>query len=115
MQGDGFHVSRRFIAEFPFGLQGPRGQQVDALAECGAELWARIKTHPIISLNRGRTSLAFTPNGHDDIRRQIDQLLADAMGLEAAFVDELQQFTARTVAATLREHAITETEEKEYA
>lgn len=115
MQGDGFHVSRRFIAEFPFGLQGPTGQQVDALAECGAELWARIKTHPIISLNRGRTSLAFTPNGHDDIRRQIDQLLADAMGLEAAFVDELQQFTTRTVAATLREHAITETEEKEYA
>jgi hypothetical protein len=85
------------------------------LAEHGAELWSAIKTTPVISLNRGRSSLAYTPNGHDDIRRKIDQALADFMGLEEAFVDDLQQFTARTVAATLPEHAIMETEEKERA
>lgn len=108
LHGDGFHVSRRFIAEFPFGLQELPGPMIATLARHGEELWARIRNVPIISLNRGKTSLAFTPNGHDDIRRNIDQLLADAAGLETVFVDELQQFTAHTVAATLRDDAATE-------
>jgi hypothetical protein len=113
--GDGFHVSRRFLAELPFGLEAFAAPVKDVLEERGAELWSAIKTHPIISLNRGRTSLAYTPNGHDDIRRKIDQVLVDFIGLEEAFVNELQQFTVRTVAATLRKHAITETEEKDRA
>ena len=41
------------------------------------------------------------------------KLLADLAGLEGAFVDELQQFTVRTVAATLREDTAIETDEKE--
>lgn len=106
--GDGFHVSRRFLAEFPFGLDAFTPPVKGALADRGAELWSVIKAKPIVSLNRGRTSLAYTPNGHDDIRRKIDHVLTDVVGLEEAFVDELQQFTARTVAAVLRKHAITE-------
>ena len=112
--GDGFHVSRRFLAELPFGLEAFT-LVGDVLAECGAELWSAIKAHPIISLNRGRTSLAYTPNGHDHTRRKIDQVLAGLVGLEEAFVTELQQFTTRTVAATLRKQVITEIEEKEQA
>ena len=110
--GDGFHVSRRFIAELPFGVADFPKRVTGVLSEHGAELWAAIKDKPIISLNRGRTSLGYTPNGHDVIRRKIDEVLADCLGLEAAFVDELQQFTVRTVAATLREDAMTETEER---
>lgn len=110
--GDGFHVSRRFLAELPFGLEALTAPMSDVLAECGIELWSAINADPIISLNRGRTSLAYTPNGHDDIRRKIDQALADLVGFDGAFVDELQQFTARTVAATLHRHANTETEEE---
>ncbi len=113
--GDGFHVSRRFLAELPFGPEPFTVPVKDVLAERGAELWSAIKAKPITSLNRGRTSLAYTPNGHDDIRRKIDQVLADLTGLEATFVDELQQFTGRTVAATLRKHITTETEGKERA
>lgn len=114
--GDGFHVSKRFLAELPFGLEAFRETRVKTvLSEHGAELWSVIKAIPIISLNRGRTSIAYTPNGHDDIRRKIDQTLADLVGLEKAFVEELQQFTARTVAATLRKYSITKNEEKERA
>lgn len=108
--GDGFHVSKRLIGEFPFGQEALADPVVHLLSERGAELWSAIKDNPIISLNRGRTSFAFTPKGHDDIRRNIDQLLADLVGIEGAFVEELQQFTARTVAATLRKHVIHETE-----
>lgn len=103
--GDGFHVSGRFLCDFPFGLDALGGTVAEALARAGQELWSTINTRPIISLNRGRTSLAFTPNGHDSIRRQSDQILADLAGLQPAFVDELQQFTAHTIAATLRNRA----------
>lgn len=113
--GDGFHVSRRFIAELPFGIEDLSGDVTGTLSEHGAALWSAIKAKPIISLNRGSTSLAYTPNGHDDMRRKIDEALADVAGLEGAFVDELQQFTAHTVAATLRTHKIRATEEKETA
>lgn len=111
--GDGFHVSGRFLSEFPFGLDALSGQPREALSRCGEELWSTIRTGAIISLNRGRTSLAFTPNGHDAIRRKIDQILADLAGLQTAFVDELQQFTAHTVAATLRVHTDSGTHEQE--
>lgn len=100
--GDGFHVSARFLSEFPFGVEALNGPAGEALAQCGHELWSTIRTSPIISLNRGRTSLAFTPNGHDGLRRKIDEILADLARIDAEFVDELQQFTAHTVAAMLR-------------
>ena len=99
---DGFHVSRRFIAKLPFGVSGFLEGVTGALSEHGEELWIAIQERPVISLNRGRTSLAYTPNGHDKIRRRIDEVLVNHVGLEIAFVDELQQFTARTVAATMR-------------
>jgi hypothetical protein len=111
--GDGFHVSRRFLAELPFGLGAFAAPVKDVLEERGAELWSAIKKNPIRSLNRGRTSIAYTPNGHDDIRRKIDQALANLAGLDETFVDELEQFTSRTVAARLRYNAINEIEVRE--
>ena len=110
--GDGFHVSRRFLAELPFGLEILSPIE-DMLADRGEHLWLSIKKRPIISLNRGRTSLAYSPRGYDDVRRDIDQMLARLVGLKETFVDELQQFTARTVAATLRKQVATEIEEQE--
>ena len=111
--GDGFHVSGRFLSEFPFGPEALDGQPGEALSRCGEELWSTIRTSPIISLNRGRTSLAFTPNGYDGIRRKIDQVLADVAGLKVAFVEELQQFTAHAVAATQRVRTNSRTHEQE--
>jgi len=111
--GDGFHVSRRLLAELPFGPEAFTAPIGDALVERGTKLWSLMKENPIISLNRGRASLAYSPNGDDDVRRKIDQLLASLAGLPVAFVDELQQFKAHTVAATLRKHKVTEDQEKE--
>lgn len=110
--GDGFHVSRRFISEFPFGLDVLGGEGADRIRESGAALWAAIRSSPITSLNRGRTSLAYSPNGHDAMRRFADEALADAAGLNDGFVDELQQFTAHTVAARLRGYGATDTEKE---
>jgi len=101
--GDGFHVSRRFISGFPFGLDAMSGEAGSKLRESGESLWSAIKEQPIISINRGRTSLAYSPNGHDDMRRRTDEVLADIAGLPHILVDELQQFTAHTIAAKHRD------------
>ena len=111
--GDGFHVSRHFIAKLPFGVADFLEGVTGTLSKHGEELWAAIKEKPIISLNRGRTSLAYTPNGHDEIRRRIDEVLVNRVGLEMAFVDELQKFTTHTVAATVRADVMMETEKEE--
>ena len=47
------------------------------------------------------------------MRRKIDQSLADLADLQPDFVNELQRFTAHTVAATLRVRANSETDEQE--
>lgn len=104
VHGDGFHVSRRFISDLPIGAEDLTEELVDVLSEDGLKLWNRIKARPIMSLNRGRVSLAYSPNGHNDIRRDIDQRLGKLTGLTEAFINDLQQFTARTVAASLQKY-----------
>ena len=60
-----------------------------------------MNDRPTFSLNRGRLSLAYNPNSHKRIRRSIDRSLVEVAGLDQDFVDELQLFTEKTVAATL--------------
>jgi hypothetical protein len=101
VNGDGFHVSRKTLGSFPFGLNALQGLTGAELARNGRLLWDDIRGKPIVSLNGGRTSLAFTPNGHDKLRRMSDEVLAKLAGLSVAFVDDIQRFTARSVTATL--------------
>ena len=98
--GDGFHVLRRFIVDFPFGNDVLNNQHMELLANFGSTLWSAINTHPTISVNRGSVSLAYNPNDHIAARRSVDQLLTSVAGLDNGFVDELQRFTQQTVAAT---------------
>ena len=99
---DGFHVTARFLGSLPFGSDALSGTTGATLAECGERLWSLIRADPIVSLNRGRSSLAYSPNGFDDLRREIDHVLAELAGLDPAFVIELQHFTAHTIRAELR-------------
>ncbi len=98
--GDGFHVLKRFILDFPFGNDVLADHHRDFLSESGSTLWSAISTRPTISLNRGRVSLAYNPIDHIEARRGIDQMLVDVAGLNRDFVEELQRFAERTVSAT---------------
>ena len=98
--GDGFHVLRRFIMEFPFGSDVLNGQHMGDLADTGSTLWSEINVRPTISRNRGRVSLAYNPNDHITARRTVDRLLVSVAGLDSGFVDELQRFAEHTIAAT---------------
>ena len=96
---DGFHVSKRFLASLPFGIDALSGKYREELAEHGKQLWSRMCTNPIISSNRGRISLAYSPNSFANRRRNIDLALVKLAGLEEDFVSELQGFTELTIKA----------------
>lgn len=98
--GDGFHVLRRFILDFPFGNDVLDDRHRDSLSESGSTLWSATCAHPTISLNRGRASLAYNPIDHTEARRRVDRLLVEVAGLSGDFVEELQRFVERTVSAT---------------
>lgn len=98
---DGFHVTRRFLAALPFGVDALSGAARTALAACGDRLWSLMRTAPIISLNRGRSSLAYSPNGFDEERTAIDRILADLAGLDPVFVVELRRVTDYAIRAEL--------------
>ena len=99
---DGFHVTARFLGSLPFGADTLYGMARPTLVDCGERLWSLIHTDPIISVNRGRSSLAYSPNGFGDVRGEIDHVLAEMAGLDAAFVTELKRFTTHTVRAEHR-------------
>ena len=94
--GDGFHVSKRFLTDFPFGADVLEGPSAELLSTTGAALWGEISADPIISLNRGRTSLGYDPTRCADMRRVADAALVDVAGLASRFVDELQRSTDLT-------------------
>ena len=97
--GDGFHVLRRFILDFPFGNDVLAGNRMGSLSMTGSTLWSAMKSHPTISLNRGRASLAYNPIDFTEARRSVDQLLISVSGLGGDLVDEFQRFAEHTVAA----------------
>ena len=98
--GDGFHVLRRFIINFPFGNDVLDDPHIEFLSNTGFTLWSHMSRSPTISHNRGRLSLAYNPNYHTDIRRSVDKLLVALAGVSDGFLDELQGFAEHTVAAT---------------
>ena len=99
MHGDGFHVTRHFLTNFPFGSEVLGGQYRDVLSDYGSALWSTMNSNPTISLNRGRTSVAYNPIGNGDLRRSVDRVLLDAAGLDYRLADELQRFSEQTIAA----------------
>lgn len=98
---DGFHVTARFLAELPFGTDLFSNVVRGDLAACGHTLWSLVSEHPIISVNRGKASLAFSPNRFDRERTRIDDLLAAHVDIDRTLVRQIRLFVADTVAAAI--------------
>ena len=96
---DGFHVTARFLAELPFGADLFSDVVRSDLAACGHALWSLVNEYPIISVNRAKASLAFSPNKFDPQRTRAEDLLAARLGLHPTFVRKIRLFVAETVVA----------------
>ncbi len=100
--GDGFHVTKAFIEDFPIDARHFGAPAVGELAALGRDLWQRLRNAPVVSCNRGRKSIAFPAAGAIDLQQRIDRLIISAAGLPAGFAGELDAFVQSVVAADPR-------------
>ena len=97
--GDGFHVSRSFLEDFPLGPTLFNGVAFEELSSVGRSLWQSLQSCPVSSVNRGRSSLSFPASRLREQQREIDQIIIRASGLSTIFVNELDSFINSVVSA----------------
>ena len=91
VHGDGFHVSKHVIETMPVGEAFRNVAFTAALTRLGESLWVEVAANPVVSRNRGRTSLGFSAAA-SPLREKIDALLIEALGLAPKFAGELKRF-----------------------
>jgi predicted RNA methylase len=74
-EGDGFHVTRRFLSDLPFALGRWPDRLLSQLTECGRALWEVASSSPQVSLNAGKITIAFPSVGDQDGIAAIDRLI----------------------------------------
>ena len=67
------------------------------LEDLGAKLWEILQEHRIVSVNRGRQTVAFRPLACTNEREEIDQILVKAAKLPKSFVHTLRAFVEHIV------------------
>lgn len=78
--GDGFHVTGSIMNRVPVpSLEGPRAED---LAKLGDRLWKVAIENPVISTNRGRTTVAYPTWAHSDLIDRVDEELGDLVGID---------------------------------
>lgn len=91
VHGDGFHVSKHVIETMPVGDAFRNVAFATELTRLGEALWFDVAANPVVSRNRGRTSLGFSAAAWP-VREKIDELLINALGLAPKFAGELKRF-----------------------
>ena len=95
-KGDGFHVGGRFLKRLPFNSDSFDDGARQSLERLGRELWASLQEHRIVSVNRGRQTVAYRPLPCRE-RDEIDRVLVRAAKLPVAFADTLRSFVEKVV------------------
>lgn len=104
VDGDGFHVSRKFvdrISSFWSAVGSDVGFQ---LALRGQELWTAVSAAPIVSVNAGAWSIAFSPLRQQALVTKLDRLLALSLRLPPDFVEFLEDATVDRIVVSPNEH-----------
>lgn len=78
--GDGFHVTQTLHRRLP--VPHVDGERIERLAELGDRLWKAAQEEPVISSNRGRTTVAYPTWRHTDLIDQIDDEVGGFVGLK---------------------------------
>ena len=97
VEGDGFHVGAGFIHRLPFGRVSFDTEQAKALEAAGRNLWAGLQPHRIISLNKGKQTVAYRPLTLEKERDAIDDVLVTAAKLPKRFKQMLRSFVIDAV------------------
>lgn len=79
--GDGFHVTGTLHRRMPVPLGAERWER---LADLGDHLWKASLQSPVISTNRGRTTVAYPTWPYDEIVDEIDTEVGEFVGVPYA-------------------------------
>jgi hypothetical protein len=86
-----------FLSELPL-LNLPLDPLTEArLADLGRQAWTGLQQDVHCAVNRGRLTFAFRPSRIGDLRAEIDRLLLEFTGADAAEADMLAEFETRVV------------------
>jgi len=90
--GDGFHTS----GKLPWYVPAPEDQQtLDRLADLGEELWGQASKHPLVNLNRGKTTVSYPTWVFGQLIDRIDKAVDAMLGTDVA--DQLAEWHERLV------------------
>lgn len=93
VNGDGFHVTKRFVESLPAWSDEDNSRQ--QLSLLGDQMWGALQQDVIRSVNKGRITIAFRPTHCAGTQTKIDSILGEACKLPHNFSSELQQFSDR--------------------
>jgi hypothetical protein len=82
VEGDGFHVTRSFLRDLPFAIHVLPEHKLAELAAAGRDLWSAMRRDPVVSVNKGRRTVAFSSLVADDLLDRVDGCLARVFELE---------------------------------
>ena len=104
-EGDGFHVTRRFVAGLPFDSTSFVPPDRARLAELGGHLWTQTRAGQFLSLNGGRQTVGYRPPAPQpgDAAEQVDAILLRAVGIDPAFRERLARYASTGAAASADE------------
>jgi hypothetical protein len=95
IEGDGFHVTKRFIDALPVPVDP---KVIRELATLGEEIWTLARCGRVVSTNRGQQSVSFPPLSQSMLD-QIDRSLLAGMEIESGF--DLESWCRRNVVVDL--------------
>ncbi|MDM7855806.1 Eco57I restriction-modification methylase domain-containing protein [Cellulomonas alba] len=77
--GDGFHVTGALARRLPVPWR--EQERVERLADLGEQLWKDALQRPLISKNRGRTTVAYPPERDTQLVDEIDAVMEEVVGV----------------------------------
>lgn len=92
--GDGFHVTGSLSRRMPVPADLTAGN-LERLADLGDRLWKFALQNPLVSSNRGRTTVAYPTWAHADLTDEIDVAVGSLIGLECS--ERLSEWHERLV------------------
>jgi hypothetical protein len=91
VEGDGFHVSHRFVRRVANCWASVGLVARNELSTIGNKLWASMVKTPIVSRNGGSWSVAFSPLAHQALLTEADRIVAKALNIPPQFVEFLER------------------------
>lgn len=80
VEGDGFHVSARWLREFPLDMRAIGDRTLILLSEVGRRYWVRALTHPKIKGNAGKQVARYGFEECVDEMSEATEILCHALG-----------------------------------